>query len=161
MLRMNRTLLQILLKIPYDQVEATKNLSGLISTSSKYTVKYGTAFQCPTRPKPYSPTIAVTMSDPERCKAEATYLAHKEDYLLYEAAEMEIMRFITTNVDETWYQGLENAEKFYTEVTFFEMIEHLQKHSGGQNTIDAVDIMYNMYHYFGEVARITVCINMM
>ena len=104
MLRMNQTLLLILLilfKIPYDQVETTHNFSSLILPSAKYIAKYGTAFQCPTRPKPYSPTIAATMSDAERCKAEATYLSHKEDYLLYEAAEMEIMRFLATNANET------------------------------------------------------------
>ena len=33
--RMDKTLLLILLKIPYNQVEATHNLSGLIAPSAK------------------------------------------------------------------------------------------------------------------------------
>ena len=65
MLRMNRTLLLILLKIPYKQVETTHNLRGLISSSAKYIATYGTAFQRPMRPKPYSPTITATISDNE------------------------------------------------------------------------------------------------
>ena len=60
---MEKTLLPILLKIPYDRVEATHNLSGHIMPSSKYTTKYGTAFKRPTLPEPYCPTITVTMSD--------------------------------------------------------------------------------------------------
>ena len=34
MLRINQTLLLIILKIPYDHVETTHNLSGLISPSA-------------------------------------------------------------------------------------------------------------------------------
>ena len=75
--RMVRTILPILLKIPYDEVDATHNLSGLISPSAKYTSKYGTAFNPPMRPKPYSPTINATMSDVERRKSEVTHSSHK------------------------------------------------------------------------------------
>ena len=60
---MNITLLPILLKIPYNQVDANHNLSGIISPYTKYTSKYVTAFKRPMRPKPYSPTITATMSD--------------------------------------------------------------------------------------------------
>ena len=101
MSHINRNIFPILRKIPYYQVDTTHNLSGLISPSAKYTVNYGTAFQSPTRPKPYSPAITSTMSDAERRKDEATYSARKEDYHLYEAAEMEIMRFLATNANET------------------------------------------------------------
>ena len=37
---------------------------------------------------------------------------------------MGLMRFLTTDVDETWYQDLENMEIFYTEVAAFEMMVH-------------------------------------
>ena len=47
---MDKALLKILLKIPYDQVEATHNLSGIITPSSKYTTKYGMTFKRPKRP---------------------------------------------------------------------------------------------------------------
>ena len=60
---MNRNLLPILLKIPYNQVDATHNFSGLVKPSTKYTTKYGTAFKRPTGPVPYYSTITVTMSD--------------------------------------------------------------------------------------------------
>ena len=63
---MEKTLLTILLKIPYDQVEATHDLSGLIAPSNKYTTKYGTAFKRPKRPKPYCLTIIATMSDADQ-----------------------------------------------------------------------------------------------
>ena len=104
MSRMNGTLLPILFNIPYDQVKTTHNLSGLISSSAKYIAKYGTAFQRPRSPIQYSPTITTTMSDAERRKAETTHSASKEDYLLYEAAEMGVMHFLSTNVDKMWYQ---------------------------------------------------------
>ena len=74
---MNQTILPILLKIPYNQIEATHNLSGLVSPSAKYIAKYGTAFQRPTRPKPYSPTITATMSNVKRRKAEAMHSSRK------------------------------------------------------------------------------------
>ena len=60
---MVKTILPILLKIPYDQVEATHNLSGLITPSTKYTTKYGTTFSLPKHLKPYCSTITATMSD--------------------------------------------------------------------------------------------------
>ena len=142
--RMNQMILPILLNIPYDQVKTTHNLSGFISTSAKYIARYGTAFQLLTPPKPYIPTITATMSNAEQRKVEATHSACKEDYLLYKAAEMGVMRFLNTNVDGTWYQELENAEIFYTKVTAFEMMVHLRNCSGGWNAIDAVDIMSDM-----------------
>ena len=141
---MNITLLPILLKFPYDQDNTTHNLSGLISPYTKYIAKYGTAFQRPTLPKPYIPTITITMYDAEQRKSKAIHSARKEDYILYKAAEMGVMRFLNTNVDGTWYQELENAEIFYTKVTAFEMMVHLRNCSGGWNAIDAVDIMSDM-----------------
>ena len=67
--------------------------------------------------------------------------ARKKDYHLYEEEEMGIMRFLTTNVGETWYQELENSETFYTKVTALKLMEHLRKRSGGRHAIDAVNIM--------------------
>ena len=60
---MNITLLSILLNIPYNQVDATHNLSGLITPSAKYTTNYGMDFNRPTCPGPYFPTINATMYD--------------------------------------------------------------------------------------------------
>ena len=158
---MEKTFLPILLNILYNKVEATHNLSGIIATSAKYTTKYGTSFKRPTRPKPYIPTITATMSDAERHKAKATDSVRKEDYQLYEVAEMGIMRSLTTNIDKTWYQELEKAETFCTEVTAFKLTEHVQKHSGGRHAIDAVDIISDMHQYFDEAAIIPIYISMM
>ena len=55
------------------------------------------------------------------------------------------MCFLTTPVDKTWYQELENADTFYTEVTTFKLIESLHKRSGDRHSIGAVDIMYDMH----------------
>ena len=74
---------------------------------------------------------------------------------------MGIMRFLTANVNETWYCELENTETFYTQVTDFKMMEHLIKRSGCRHSIDAVGIMCNMQQYFNEAASITDYINMM
>ena len=113
------------------------------------------------RPKTYSPTITATMSNAELRKAKATYSSRREDYLLYDASEMGLMRFLTTNVEDTWYQELENTETFYTEVTAFKIMLHLKKCSGGRHTIDSVKIMSDMQQYFDESERIPVYINMM
>ena len=56
---------------------------------------------------------------------------------------------------------MENAETFYTKVKAFELMEHLQKRSGGRHAIDAVDIMSGMHQYFDESKSIPVYINMM
>ena len=93
-------------------MEDTHNLSGLIAPSAKYKTKYGTYFKRPTRTKPYCPNITDTMSDADQSKSEDTHSSRKEDYQLYEAEEMGTVRFLTTNVDETWYQELENSETF-------------------------------------------------
>ena len=74
-----KMLLTILLKIPYNQVEATHNLSGLIAPSAKYITKYGTAFKRPERPKLYCPTITATMSDSDWRKSEGNNSARRED----------------------------------------------------------------------------------
>ena len=100
MSRMNKTLLPILLEIPDDQVDATHNLSGLITPSVKYTKKYGTAFKCSKRPKPYCTTITATMPDADQRKSKATHSSQKEDYQLYKAIEIGTMRFLTMTVDK-------------------------------------------------------------
>ena len=97
----NRTLLPILLNIPYDQVDATHNLSGLIIPSAKYKTKYGTAFNRPTPPGPYCPTITTTISDTDRRKSKSTHSSRKEEYQLYKAAYMGIMCFLTTIFNDT------------------------------------------------------------
>ena len=74
---------------------------------------------------------------------------------------MGLMRFLTANIYETWYQELENSEIFYTKVTDFKIMVHLQKRSVGPHDIDAVDIMSNMQQYFEEAVRIPVYINIM
>ena len=58
---------------------------------------------------------------------------------------MRIILFLTTNVNKMWYWELENAERFYTEVTAFELTENLHKRNGGRHAIDAVDIMSGMH----------------
>ena len=77
MLHMNRTLLLILLKIPYNQFNNIHNFSGLVLPSDKYITKYGMVFQCATRPKPYTTTLSSTMSDAEQQKSEDTHSARK------------------------------------------------------------------------------------
>ena len=67
------------------------------------------------------------MSDAEQRKAEATHSARKGDYILNEADEMVLMRFLNRNVDGTWYRELENSEIFYTKGTAFKIMAHLQK----------------------------------
>ena len=74
---MNRTLLPILLKIPYNQVDATHNVSGIITPSAKYTTNYGISFKRLTCTGPYCPTITATMSDADRRKAKTTHSACK------------------------------------------------------------------------------------
>ena len=76
---MNRTLPPILTKTPCDQVDATHNLSGIITPSAKYTTKYGTAFKRPMRPGLYCLTITAPMSNANQRKAEVTNSSHKED----------------------------------------------------------------------------------
>ena len=75
----NKILLPILLKIPYNQVEATHNLSGLIAPSAKYRTKSGTAFKRSKRPELYCPTNTATMSDSDWRKSEGTNSARRED----------------------------------------------------------------------------------
>ena len=74
---------------------------------------------------------------------------------------MGTMRFLTTIVDEKWYWELEESETFCTEVTAFELVEHLHRRSGGRHVIDAVYIMSDLKQYFYEAASIPVYINMM
>ena len=42
-------------------------------------------------------------------------------------------------VDETWYKELEDADKFYTNVTAQQLLEQLKDHCTGIHDIDAVD----------------------
>ena len=74
---MKKTLLPILLNIPYNQVDATHNVSGIITPSAKYTTNYGISFKRLTCTGPYCPTITATMSDADRRKAKTTHSACK------------------------------------------------------------------------------------
>ena len=109
----------------------------------------------------YCQTITATMSGIDQLKAEATHSSHKEDYQVYEVADMGTMRFLTMIIDKTWYRELENSETFYIEVTAFKLMDRLLKFSGGCHTIDAVYIMSDMKQYFDEAESIPVYINMM
>jgi hypothetical protein len=122
LVRINDTLVPILLKIMYEHANGVQNLWGLIADTDRYLHHYNLAFVRPaTRPAVYDPDIAEGASRVERTRSEASWATRIQDYDAYEAAESGAKAFIEAVVKDTWIRNLRDPETFYSNVTALEL----------------------------------------
>ena len=157
--RVEKVIYPLLLSVPYNQAKGTHNLRGIITPQSAYSKTYGDPFPIPTRPASYSTSIKKDATDGERRHAEAVHKGIQEDFNLCSTGKHGTKAFLMANVDETWYQELEDPDTYYTEVTALQLMDHLRLRSGGRHAIDAVDIIAEMGTLFAEAHSIAEYIN--
>ena len=66
--------------------------------------------------------------------------SRQNDRALYKTAEIKCKNFIMEDIDETWYNELEDSYTFYTNATALKLLDHITKFCSGIHTVDAVDI---------------------
>ncbi len=57
-------------------------------------------------------------------------------------------KFLRDVVDEIWYNGLKNANTFYTKVTAIEIMSLLDANSGGLYALDMILLCTDMMQYY-------------
>ena len=55
----------------------------------------------------------------------AIHMAKLTDYTAFDVDKRAIVKFIRIAINETWYKDLKDAKSFYTEVTAFNLLDHL------------------------------------
>ena len=92
---------------------------------------------------------------------EVAHEAKRSYRALYNAADTDCVNFIMSVIDETWYKELEDADKFYTNMTAQQLLEHLEDHCTGLHSIDAVDIRFFMQTFWTDAEGVPQYINRM
>jgi hypothetical protein len=107
-----------------------------------------------TRTSPMTPRLI-------RVRAKAAHKSRLDNYASYEAAKSGVAKFLCDVVDEIWYNYPKDAETFYTKVTAFEIMAHLDANSGGLHAIDMISLCSNMTQYYVQADGIPQFIIMM
>jgi hypothetical protein len=76
------------------------------------------------------------------------------DYECYDTAKRATVKSLQDLVDKTWYKDLKDAESFYTKVTAFDLLDHLNRNCGGLHAIDLVHLNTAMMGYYAEAEDI-------
>jgi hypothetical protein len=149
LLLVRKTLLPILMEIPYDQLGGVHSLTAILMDPTRYATNHGgTTFIRPVRLPLYDCSIANNATMVIRIRAESAHQARLDDYASYKAAEWGAAKFLRKTVDEVWYNNLKDADPFYTKVTALEIISFLDANSGGLHAIDMISLHTNMHQYY-------------
>ena len=92
-------------------------------------------------------------------QAEERHKLKRNDRALYEMANRACINFVMKVVDKTWYKELKDPDRFYTNVTELQLLEHLTEFCLGLHSIDAVDIPQLMEKFFSDLKDILQFIN--
>ena len=84
--RLTEAIAQIMFLVPYDEVNTSHSLIGLIYSKADYMEDNIDEFPRPTKPGIYDMTIAANAKDAVRAMKEAVHKAVCRDYALFEAA---------------------------------------------------------------------------
>ena len=82
---------QILLLVPYDEVNGDNNLISLVYSKAAYMAEYTKEFPRPNKPWIYDTSIADNAPNGLRATKEAVHKAVRRDYSLFEAAERGVL----------------------------------------------------------------------
>jgi hypothetical protein len=148
--------------ILYDQLNGIHSLTAILTNATKYELEHSDAtFVRPIRLPLYDKNIADDATTVVRVRVEAAHKSRLDDYASYEAAERGVAKFLRNVVDEIWYNGLKDAETFYTKVTAIEIMALLDANSGGLHAVDMISLRTNMTQYYVQADGIPQFILMM
>ena len=103
----------VLMRIKYDELTLTHNLSRVILPSERYEQIYKKgAYFIPPVIALYDDTIDKESIRTEVHRAEGKHEARRNDRQLYKTASNACRNFIMAVVDKTWYKELEDPDTF-------------------------------------------------
>jgi hypothetical protein len=149
----------LLLDIPYNEVGA-HNLIGIIQPTAAYTATWGDPFPIPPRPPMY-PVVPDDATAIVRARRKAEHAILVKDFAAYEATEQATAKFLRKAVDEIWYRNLRHARSFYTNVTAYQLMEHLEANCGGLHPAELINLPTEMLSYYAQADGIPEYINML
>ncbi len=162
LLAIRRTLLLLLLVIPYDQLGRIHSLMAILTEATKYGADHGNKkFARPQRLPLYDDTIANNATTVVRVRSEAAHKSRLDDYASYEAAERGVVKFLRDVVNEIWYNDPEDADLFYTKVTAIDIMALLDANRVGLYAVDMITLCTNMIQYYVQAEGIPQYILMM
>jgi hypothetical protein len=144
-----KTLLPILMEIPYDQLRGGHSLTAILMDPLRYAANHGgAAFKCPARLPLYDKNIANNATTVVHVRAESAHSTRLDNYASYKAAERGAAKFLRKVVNEVWYNDLKDADTFYMKVLALEIMAFLDANSGGLHAIDMITLRTNMQGYY-------------
>jgi hypothetical protein len=149
----------LLLDIPYDEAGA-HNLIGIIEPTASYTATWGNPFPIPPRLPTY-PVVPDNATAVVRTCREAEHAILVKDFAAHEATEQATAKFLRNAVDEIWYRNLRHARSFYTNVTAYQLMEHLKANCGGLLPAELINLPTEMLSYYAQAEGIPEYINML
>ena len=153
--KMVRAMFDVLVDVPYDEVEGTHNLVGIILEDAPYTNLYGTAFEKPTRPKAVEEESdagdAVTVGSRRK---ELAHAAKKADYKLYEAGVRGARNFIVKVVAIEWIAELKQDEMGFAGVEPIALLRHIKPTLLGTHETDIIKLQQQMQNLHVDYPRI-------
>jgi hypothetical protein len=143
-----KKILPILMEIPYDQLERTHSLVGILTDATRYAADHSSStFVRPLCLPLYNVTIADNATTVVCIRAESAHQAKLNNYASFEAAKHGAAKFLREVVNEVWYNDLKDADTFYTKVMAHEIIAFLDANSGGLHAINMISLCTNMHNY--------------
>jgi hypothetical protein len=138
LLAIQRTLLPLLMVIPYDQLKGTHSLTAILTEAAKYEADHGNnKFVCPSHLLLYNTSIANNAMTVVRVCAEAAH-----------TAERGVAKFLRDVIDKICYNDLKEADTFYTKVTAINIMALLDTNSRRLHAVNMITLRTNMMQYF-------------
>ena len=100
--RIREVLAPLLLQIPYDKMEGTHNMIGLIRPVAAYTTRYVTEFTEPACVGAYDAKIDDDSTVVIRARTEAAHKAKRANRGTYKTVRRETAHFILAVIEDTW-----------------------------------------------------------
>jgi hypothetical protein len=145
------TLLPILMEIPYDQLGGVHSLMAILTDPMRYAANHGgTAFKRPARLPLYDKNIADSATTVVRICAGSAHCAHLDNYSSYKTVKRGTAKFLCEVVDEVWYNGLKDADTFYTKVLALKIMAFLNTNSRGLHAVNMITLCTNMHGYYAQ-----------
>ena len=107
----------------------------------------------------YDLTIPKDATPVVRNKMEAAHTALINDFNTFTAADPGVVKFIREIVDELWYKDLKSIDTFYTHVTGYNLLRHLETNCGGFHPMELVSVPQDIIGLYARTNGIPKYIN--
>ena len=117
---------------------------GLVLDKDDYKQRYCANLPKPTNPAVYNETIPKNATNVVHSKVKAIHTAKIVSYLLFVAAKIETCDFILAVIEDRGVRHLQEPITFYTAVSPFKLLAHLQTVCGCLHALDVLALKNEM-----------------